>query len=53
MGDKAKAPRIKEQYKDNAVAVEKNAEAKAEIRKHRTQEKMVEIREREESAECR
>ena len=42
-----KAPRIKEQYKDNAIEVNKNAEAKDHLRQQIAQYKIAEIQEKE------
>lgn len=52
MGDKAKMPRMRQQYKDNAIEVAKNAEYKADVKKHEFQEKAVTIKEQEESQDC-
>lgn len=52
MSDKAKMPRMREQYKDNAIEVSKNAEIKAEVKKHEFQEKAAVIREQEEDQSC-
>lgn len=49
-GDKYHAPRLKEQYKDNAVEVLKNAEVKDNLKKRNIQEKTVEIMEQERCA---
>lgn len=52
MGDKARAPRLREQYKDNAVEVSKNAEFKESVHTHFVQHKEAEIREQEEDDNC-
>lgn len=49
MSDKAKMPRMREQYKDNAIEVSKNSEAKTDVKMQRMQEKEVEIKEFEDS----
>lgn len=43
MSDQNRAPRLREQYKDNAVAVEKNAADAAELRQKEVRIKAEEI----------
>ena len=52
MGDKAKAPRIKEQFKDYPVEAVRNEPAKHDLKNRQAQEKAVEVREQKESHEC-
>ena len=47
MSDKEKMPRMREQFKDNAVEVEKNASVKAELRKEELREKAEHVKEKE------
>lgn len=43
-GEKNYAPRLREQYKDNAVEVEKNVETARELKVKQLQQKEAEIR---------
>ena len=49
MTDKAKMPRMREQFKDNAVEVTKNVQTKNELRKDEVREKVENVLEREDA----